>query len=75
MSFLNSDVKIFNTNKDNKKITLELNNKIYDNNSNKILDEVINTICLSLNDNYDINEISFTVDNEEIYKSDTKKLE
>lgn len=75
MSFLNSDVKIFNTNKDNKKITLELNNKIYDNNSNKILDEVINTICLSLNDNYDINEISFIVDNEEIYKSDTKKLE
>ena len=74
MSFLNSDVKIFNTNKDNKKITLELNNKIYDNNSNKILDEVINTICLSLNDNYDINEISFTVDNEEIYKSDTKNL-
>ena len=66
MSFLNSDVKIFNTNKDNKKITLELNNKIYDNNSNKILDEVINTICLSLNDNYDINEISFIVDNEEI---------
>ena len=75
MSFLNNDVKIINVDYTDKTLSIELNDKIFDNNTNKILDEVINTICLSLNDNYDINEILFKVDNKEIYKSDTKKLE
>ena len=75
MSFLNNDVKIINVDYTDKTLSIELNDKIFDNNTNKVLDEVIDTICLSLNDNYDINEILFKVDNKEIYKSDTKKLE
>ena len=74
MSFLNNDVKIINVDYTDKTLSIELNDKIFDNNTNKVLDEVIDTICLSLNDNYDINEILFKVDNKEIYKSDTKKL-
>lgn len=66
MSFLNNDVKIINVDYTDKTLSIELNDKIFDNNTNKILDEVINTICLSLNDNYDINEILFKVDNKEI---------
>ena len=75
MSFLNNDVKIINVDYTDKTLSIELNDKIFDNNTNKVLDEVIDTICLSLNDNYDINEILFKADNKEIYKSDTKKLE
>ena len=74
MSFLNNDVKIINVDYTDKTLSIELNDKIFDNNTNKVLDEVIDTICLSLNDNYDINEILFKVDNKEIYKSDTKNL-
>lgn len=73
MSFLNNDVKIINVDYTDKTLSIELNDKIFDNNTNKVLDEVINTICLSLNDNYDINEILFKVDNKEIYKSSQMK--
>ena len=47
------------------------------NNDVKIInvDYTDKTLSIELNDNYDINEILFKVDNKEIYKSDTKKLE
>ena len=75
MSFLNNDVKLISADYNDKAITLNLNNKIYDGNSNSILKEVINTITLSIDDNYDIDEILFKVDNKEIYKSNRKMLE
>ena len=40
-----------------------------------ILEEVIYTICLSIGDNYDVEEVSFTVEDEEIYKSVIKTIE
>ena len=75
MSFLNNDVKLISADYNDKAITLNLNNKIYDGNSNSILKEVINTITLSIDDNYNIDEILFKVDNKEIYKSNRKMLE
>ena len=75
MSFLNNNVQITNLEYTDKILTLELNDKILNNDTNTIPNEVIDTICLSLNDNYDINEILIKVDNKEIYKSNKKKLE
>ena len=43
--------------------------------SNKILEEVIYTISLSLNDNYNVKEVNFLVNNKEICKNLTKTLE
>ena len=41
----------------------------------EILEEVIYTICLSIEDNYDVKQIVFNVNNEEIYKSVLKSIE
>ena len=40
-----------------------------------ILEEVIDTISLSVNDNYDVDEVVFYVDKEEICKSVLKTIE
>ena len=40
-----------------------------------ILEEVIHTISLSIADNYEVKEVIFTVNEEEIYKSVLKTLE
>ena len=51
-------------------MVLNLNNYIYINsNDNKVSNEVIKKLCLSIKDNYYINSIIFTVNNKEIYKS------
>ena len=41
----------------------------------EILEEVIYTISLSVKDNYDVNEVLFTVNDEEICKSTLKTIE
>ena len=44
--------------------------------SNKILEEVIYTISLSLEDNYtNLKEVNFTVNNKQIYKNSLKSIE
>ena len=40
-----------------------------------ILEEVIYSISLSIRDNYDVNEVVFTVDGKEITKSVIKNIE
>ena len=62
---LDNILKISEDNKVNRFI-----NNGYDSNTNKeVLDEVIKQVYLSISDNYDINKLIFTVNNEEIYKS------
>ena len=39
------------------------------------LEEVIYTISLSINDNYNVKDISFLLNNKEIYKNSLKTLE
>ena len=76
MSYLNSETKILSVNENEDKLTIDFNNYIFDNIDTKnILEEVIYTICLSINDNYNVNEVIFTVNNEEIYKKVIKVLE
>ena len=44
-------------------------------NEKNILEEVIYTISLSVDANYDVKEVVFQVDNQEIYKSVIKTIE
>ena len=70
MSYLNTNTKVITVNKNDNDMVLDFNNYIYsDSNDNEVSDEVIKQVCLSIRDNYDINSIIFTVNNEEIYKS------
>lgn len=67
MSFLNSDTRLIDYNLENDVLKLNFNDSILsDSYSNKILEEVIYTISLSLEDNYNVKEVSFLVENEEI---------
>lgn len=76
MSFLNSNTKLLKVNQKADSLDLVFNQYIFDDIDEKnILEEVIYTICLSIADNYDVKEVSFTVDDKEIYKSVLKTLE
>ena len=70
MSYLNSNTKILSVNNENDTLTINFNDAIYnDINEKEILEEVIYTISMSINDNYDVNKVIFNVNNEEIYKN------
>ena len=72
MSYLNTNTKVMsvNMNNDTNNMIIDFNNYIYsDSDTNEISEEVINSICLSIKDNYDIKSIVFTVNNKEIYKT------
>ena len=76
MSFLNYNTKLLSVDQDVDTMSLEFNSYIFDNYDEKnILEEVIHTISLSVADNYDVKEVVFTVNEEEIYKSVLKTLE
>lgn len=70
MSYLNNNTKILSVNNENDILTINFNDAIYNDISEKeILEEVIYTISMSINDNYGINKVNFNVNNEEIYKN------
>ncbi len=70
MSYLNSNTKIVSLNEANNQLVIDFNDKIFnDKDSNTILDEVIYTISLSILDNYNVDSVIFTVNDQEIYKS------
>ena len=76
MSFLNSDVSLIDYTLNDESLSLNFNDSILnDSTNNKILEEVIYTISLSIEDNYNVKEVSFLVNNEEIYKNSLKTLE
>ncbi len=77
MSYLNYNTSLINYEETGDILKLNFNNAILDSkSSNKILEEVIYTISLSLEDNYqNIKEVSFLVDNKEIYKNSLKSIE
>ena len=76
MSYLNSNTKLISVEEKENELRLSFNNSILDNISNqKILEEVIYTISLSVKDNYNVDSVVFNVDNKEIYKSVLKTLE
>ena len=76
MSFLNDSTKLLDYELNDNQLILNFNEGILsDATSNNILEEVIYTISLSMNDNYNVEEVVFKVENEEIYKSLIKNIE
>ena len=74
-SYLNYNTKLVNYEINDNNMILDFNEYILSDNQNyEILDEVINTITLSIHDNYDIDNIIFKVDGKEIYKNNNKVL-
>ncbi len=76
MSFLNVNTKLLNYEVKDKSIILNFNDMILnDITDNNILEEVVYTISLSLNDLYDLDEVIFSVNNQEICKTVLKNLD
>ena len=76
MSYLNSNTLLLDKKIEDNKLYLTFNEYIFDNQDERIiLDEVKNSISLTAMDNYDIEEVIFRYDNQEIYKSVIKTLE
>ncbi|MFA5603584.1 MAG: GerMN domain-containing protein [Bacilli bacterium] len=76
MSFLSNNTKLLSVEKNDDLMHLKFNNFIFSDNINEqILEEVIYTICLSIKDNYDVDEVIFDVENKEITKKVLKTIE
>ncbi len=76
MSYLNSNTKLLATEQEVDSLFLTFNSYIFnDLNERNILEEVIYTISLSVGDNYDVREVVFNVEDQEIYKSVIKTIE
>lgn len=76
MSYLNNNVSLLSAEQDLGTMKLVFDNYVFqDSDSKKILEEVIYTISLSIGDNYDVNEVIFEVEEEEICKSVIKTIE
>lgn len=76
MSFLNSNTKLLAVEQTIDTLDLTFNSYIFNSlEDKKILEEVIYTICLSIKDNYDVEEVVFKVNDEEIYKNSLKSIE
>lgn len=76
MSFLDVNTKLLDYKLEDNSIRLNFNDAILsDISKNNILEEVIYTISLSMNDNYNVKEVIFCVDDSEIYKSLVKNVE
>lgn len=76
MSFLNNNAKLLAFEQADDVLQLKFNSYIFNDELEKtILEEVIYTICLSIGDNYDVKEVIFEVNDEEIYKTVLKTIE
>ncbi len=75
MSFLDSNTKLISVTNSDNVMQLEFNSSILNNLDTKdILEEVIYTISLSVEDNYNVEKLVFSVDKEEVYKSVLKEI-
>ena len=76
MSYLNNKTEILSSNEIDDELVVNFNSAIFnDINTKEILEEVIYTISMSVNDNYKVNSVIFNVNDEEIYKSVLKTIE
>lgn len=76
MSFLNTKTTLLNTEIEDKIMIINFDENIFNSLEEKdILEEVLYTISFSIHDNYDIEEVIFQVNNEEITKTVIKSLE
>lgn len=76
MSYLNNNTKLLSVNELEDELVVNFNSAIFnDINTKEILEEVIYTISMSINDNYDVNTVVFSVEDEEICKNVLKSIE
>ena len=76
MSYLSNNTKIISVNEIDDELIINFNDAILsDINTKDILEEVIYTISMSVNDNYNVNTVIFNVEGKEICKSVLKTLE
>ncbi len=76
MSYLNQNTELLANKQEEDSLFLTFNQYILnDMNERNILEEVIYTISLSVAANYDVKEVIFQVDDQEIYKSVIKTIE
>lgn len=69
MSFLNVGARLIDYEKEDETLKLNFNNLLLsDIASGNVLEEVIYTVGLSMSDNFNVKEVVFLVENEEIYK-------
>lgn len=74
-SFLNDNTKLLNYEVIDKQIKLNFNDMIFsDITNNDILEEVVYTICLSINDSIDIDSVVFLANDREILKKNISDL-
>lgn len=70
MSYLNSNTNILSINETDDTLEVAFNDNIFnDKDKLTVLEEVTDTISMSIFDNYNIENVIFTVNNQEIYKS------
>lgn len=74
ITLLDKNIKLLNYEIEKDRMILNFNNSIYLENE-KVLEEVIYSISYSVFDNYDVEEVIFKVDNEEIAKKSLKMVE
>ncbi len=74
VSYLNQNTELINFEIDNDTMILNFNTSIFMSDK-EILEEVIYTISYSVFDNYEVKEVIFRVDNEEILKKTLKNVE
>lgn len=76
MSYLSGNISLLATEQELDSLSLVFNEYLFnDANSKNILEEVIYSISLSVGDNYNVKEVIFEVNDEEIYKSVLKTIE
>lgn len=74
-SFLNENTKLLNYEVIDKQIKLNFNDMIFsDITNNDVLEEVVYTICLSINDSIDIDSVVFLANDREILKKNISDL-
>lgn len=70
LSYLNSNTELLAIEEQANILELTFNSYIFsDVDTNDILEEVIYTICLSIKDNYDVQEVIIKSENEEVYQA------
>lgn len=74
VSYLNQNTELINYELDSDTMILNFNTSIFMDDK-QILEEVVYSICYSVFDNYDVEEVVFEVNNEEILKKTTKDIE
>lgn len=71
MTFMNNDVRLISSTLEDENLILNFNEAILED-ENYILEEVIYTILYSIEDNFEVKNVIFNVENKKIFKKDLK---